>query len=190
MRLIYILGPLVFFNYIDSYHIRTITRTKTITNTITKTRTKYKSINTVTRTLIRTLSTPQTTYISQIPVTQVTSIATYYFRVNEDVPGCIPVQTFNDGNLYGQCNGGVGVKYTSASKYWAAIYNGNNNCGRTIRVTYGQNILDLIVMDTCPSCSDNHVDMGLEALIELTGSKETACAIGTTLPIIKWWFIT
>jgi hypothetical protein len=40
-------------------------------------------------------------------------------------------------------------------------------------------------MDECPSC-DNKIDMGLEALIELTGSKENACSINQQLPDIKW----
>jgi hypothetical protein len=42
-------------------------------------------------------------------------------------------------------------------------------------------------MDECPACKeDNHVDMGLDALIELTGSKEVACSINRPIPMITW----
>ena len=120
----------------------------------------------------------------------VTSKATFYFRVGENVQGCPDVQTFNDGNRYGPCseNGEKGVKYTENSKYWVAIANAGSRCGDTITVNYGGNSLQLKVMDECPACAiDNHVDMSLEALIELTGSKENACAINTVLPMITWY---
>jgi hypothetical protein len=118
---------------------------------------------------------------------QTTSKATFYFRVGPDVEGCPAVQTFNDGMSYGPCNGNQGVKYTSESKYWAAIKNASGRCGETITVNYNGKSMNLKVMDECPGCGeDNHVDMGLDALIELTGSKESACAIGTTQPIITW----
>ena len=114
--------------------------------------------------------------------------ATFYFRTGNDVEGCPSVQTFNDGMKYGPCNGGV--QYNSESKYWVAIANGGNHCGRSIRVLYNGNSIDLKVMDSCPACeSDNHVDMGLDALIELTGSKEEACAISLPQPKISWGFI-
>jgi len=120
----------------------------------------------------------------------VTSKATFYFRVGENVQGCPDVQTFNDGNRYGPCseNGEKGVKYTENSKYWVAIANAGSRCGDTITVNYGGNSLQLKVMDECPACAiDNHVDMSLEALIELTGSKDNACAINTVLPMITWY---
>jgi flagellar motor protein MotB len=118
---------------------------------------------------------------------QTTSKATFYFRVGPDVEGCPTVQSFNDGMSYGPCNGNQGVKYTSESKYWAAIKNASGRCGETITVNYNGKSMNLKVMDECPGCAvDNHVDMGLDALIELTGSKEAACAISTTQPIIKW----
>ncbi len=120
----------------------------------------------------------------------VTSKATFYFRVGENVQGCPDVQTFNDGNRYGPCseNGEQGVKYTGNSKYWVAIANAGSRCGDTITVNYGGNSLQLKVMDECPACAiDNHVDMSLEALIELTGSKDNACAINTVLPMITWY---
>jgi hypothetical protein len=120
----------------------------------------------------------------------VTSKATFYFRVGENVQGCPDVQTFNDGNRYGPCseNGEQGVKYTENSKYWVAIANAGSRCGDTITVNYGGNSLQLKVMDECPACAiDNHVDMSLEALIELTGSKDNACAINTVLPMITWY---
>jgi len=120
----------------------------------------------------------------------VTSKATFYFRLGENVQGCPDVQTFNDGNRYGPCseNGLQGVKYKEDSKYWAAIANGGSRCGEMITVNYGTNSLQLKVMDDCPACAlDNHVDMSLEALIELTGSKDNACAINTVLPMITWY---
>ena len=44
-------------------------------------------------------------------------------------------------------------------------------------------------MDECPGCHiDNHVDMSLEALVELTGSKDIACAINNSSPKIYWYF--
>ena len=120
-----------------------------------------------------------------------TSKATFYFRVGGDVEGCPSVQTFNDGNSYGPCksdDGSQGVKYTSESKYWAAIANAGSRCGDYITVSYNGNSLKLRVMDECPACaSDNHVDMSLDALIELTGSKESACAINTVQPMITWY---
>jgi hypothetical protein len=119
-----------------------------------------------------------------------TSIATFYFRVGPDVDGCPAVQTFNDGNSYGPCrseDGSSGVKYTSDSKYWAAIGNAASRCGEMITVNYNGRSMQLRVMDECPAChTDNHVDMSLDALIELTGSKEAACAINRPLPIITW----
>jgi len=118
------------------------------------------------------------------------SKATFYFRVGDDVPGCPTVQTFNDGMSYGPCkseDGSPGVKYTSNSKYWAAIANAGSRCGDTITVSYNGNSIQLKVMDECPACrEDNHVDMGLDALIELTGSKEAACSINRPMPIITW----
>lgn len=118
------------------------------------------------------------------------SKATFYFRVGDDVPGCPTVQTFNDGMSYGPCkseDGSPGVKYTSNSKYWAAIANASSRCGDTITVSYNGNSIQLKVMDECPACrEDNHVDMSLDALIELTGSKEAACSINRPMPIITW----
>jgi hypothetical protein len=118
------------------------------------------------------------------------TIATYYFRVGDNVDGCADVQTFNDGNGYGACNNNLGVKYSFESKYWAAIKNGNLHCGEKIMVKYKNNSIVLTVFDKCIACEkDNHIDMGLEALIELTGSKNLACAINTILPVVNWDFI-
>jgi hypothetical protein len=106
--------------------------------------------------------------------------------MDSDVPQCVPVQNFNTGNIYGSC----GQAYGSQSKYWVAIANGGNFCGRKILASYQGNSVTLTVMDTCPACqSDNHLDMGLEALIELTGSSAAACAINQPLPQISWKFI-
>lgn len=113
----------------------------------------------------------------------VSTTATYYFRIGSDVPGCLPVQDFT--GAFGSC----GNQYNSGSKYWAAIANGRAFCGRRINVFYGSRRVQLTVQDSCPGCAgDNHVDMGLEALIELTGSKEAACAINTGLPRVTWSF--
>jgi hypothetical protein len=120
------------------------------------------------------------------------TIATFYFRVGSDIQGCPQVQTFNDNNSYGPCNfnGTYGVKYTSESKYWAAIKNAKSYCGKDIIVNYNNNKIKLKIMDECPSCHIyNQIDMSLEALIELTGSKEKACAINTDLPKVSWYHI-
>lgn len=119
------------------------------------------------------------------------TIATFYFRVGKDLIGCPRVQTFNDNNRYGPCNfnGNFGVKYTSQSKYWAAIKNAKLHCGKEIIVNYNKKKIKLKVMDECPACHiDNRVDMSLDALVELTGSKEKACAINTISPKISWYF--
>lgn len=119
------------------------------------------------------------------------TIATFYFRVGEDLVGCPHVQTFNDNKRYGPCdfNGDLGVKYTSQSKYWVAIKNSKSYCGKEIIVNYNKNKIKLKVMDECPACHiDNHIDMSLDALVELTGSKEKACVINTISPKISWYF--
>jgi hypothetical protein len=119
------------------------------------------------------------------PSQQGSSAATFYFRVGSDQPGCPNVQTFNDGNIYGPCN----AKYTSSSKYWAAISGGGRHCGEEITVSYGDRNIVLTVMDECPACAvDNHVDMSLDALIELTGSVEAACSINRLPPQVTWKF--
>ena len=92
---------------------------------------------------------------------------------------------------YGPCNGNQGVKYTYASKYWVAINGAKDYCGQQIRVNYEGNTIDLTIMDECPGCGvDNtKIDVGLESLIELTGSKEVACSIGRLQPEVTWDFI-
>jgi hypothetical protein len=116
---------------------------------------------------------------------EVSTIGTYYFRLGADKLGCPPVQTFNDGQVYGPCS----VKYGSQSKYWVAIKNGGKHCGEKITVYSGSKVIVLTVMDECPGCaSDNHLDMSLEALVELTGSVESACAINTVQPRLTWNF--
>jgi hypothetical protein len=130
-------------------------------------------------------SPPQSSPPQSPPQQQTSSVATFYFRVGDDQPGCPTVQTFNDGNIYGPCN----AKYGASSKYWAAIKNGGQHCGEQITVSYGGKNLVLTVMDECPGCgSDNHVDMSLDALIELAGSVNVACAINTVQPQITWGF--
>jgi hypothetical protein len=116
--------------------------------------------------------------------------ASYYFRVGNDRPGCPIVQTFNDGNSYGPCNNGNGVKYNgdSETKYWVAIKNAELHCGKTITINYKKKSIKLKVMDKCPSCSDYDLDMSLDALVEVTDSVESACSINTTPPIISWSF--
>lgn len=110
----------------------------------------------------------------------------FYFTVGSIPAGCPSVQTFQDGQSYGPCNGGQGVKYSSASKYWAATYDAASHCGDTITMTYQGKSIQLVVMDQCPGCGDGHVDMGLDALIELTGSAEVACAINLPLAQVEW----
>jgi hypothetical protein len=120
----------------------------------------------------------------------VNTFATYYFRINNDLPGCPIVQTFQDNNRYGPCN----ISYTQASKYWVAISGASRRCGTQIRATFKNvsftNSINLFVYDECPACSkDNHLDMSLEALVELTGSVENACAVHKPLPRISWRFV-
>jgi hypothetical protein len=119
------------------------------------------------------------------------SIPTFYFRVGDNLSGCPPVQTFVGVGAQGPCNGGQGVLYNTNSKYWAAINGAVNHCGQQIRVYYNSNNIILTIMDQCPGCgSDNHrIDVGLEALVELTGSVENACAINKPLPEVTWEFI-
>ena len=119
------------------------------------------------------------------------SIPTFYFRVGDNLSGCPPVQTFVGVGAQGPCNGGQGVLYNTNSKYWAAINGAANHCGQQIRVYYNSNNIILTIMDQCPGCgSDNHrIDVGLEALVELTGSVENACAINKPLPEVTWEFI-
>lgn len=112
---------------------------------------------------------------------------TFYFRTGLDLSGCPPVQTFSDGQKYGPCFGGQ--IYGPQSKYWAAVRNGALHCGEAITMTYGANQISLTVMDDCPGCyADNHVDMSLEAMVELGGSKEAACAINRLPMDVQWSF--
>ena len=175
-------------------------------STLTTTRTTRAPRNwkTKSRKISKTTSVPEITSVpTSVPTSAPTSVpengsfqssvATYYFRVGNDVEGCPVVQTFNDNNRYGPCkssDGSSGVLYTQSSKYWAAIANAKDHCGETIRVFYNNNYLDLQVTDECVACHlDNHVDMSLDALIELTGTKELACAINTIQPNILWKFV-
>lgn len=135
--------------------------------------------------IINSIINPIPTMASNIILPN-TSKATFYFRVGDDQDGCPPVQTFNDGNKYGPCD--QGVQYNSNSKYWCAIKNAQSSCGKKIRVNYNNRSIELTIMDECPGC-DNNVDMSLDALIELTGSKEAACAINQPLPDIQWHII-
>jgi hypothetical protein len=112
---------------------------------------------------------------------------TFYFRTGAQANGCPAVPTFNDGNRYGPCNGGV--HYGPQSKYWVAIAGGGSRCGQSITMTYQGRSINLVVMDECPGChGDNHVDMSLDALIELTGSVEAACAIHRMPARVSWRF--
>jgi hypothetical protein len=122
-----------------------------------------------------------------LPLVRSLSSPTYYFRVGADQPGCAPVQNFDDGYAYGPC--GQGNKYGAHSKYWAANYNAKEHCGKPITLDYNGKKMVLTVADECPGCAaDNHVDMGLEALIELTGSAEAACAINRLPVKVSWSF--
>ena len=120
---------------------------------------------------------------------QAQTAPSFYFRVGGDQPGCPSVQTFQDGLRYGPCNGGQGVVYGPHSKYWAATRDGGAHCGETITMNYNGRSIQLTVMDQCPGCQgDNHVDMGLDALIELTGSVDIACAINLPRPLVNWYY--
>jgi hypothetical protein len=121
-----------------------------------------------------------------ISVVTASTAPSFYFVTGSIPAGCPSVQTFQDGQSYGPCNGGQGVKYSSASKYWAATYDAASHCGDTITMTYQGKSIQLVVMDQCPGCGDGHVDMGLDALIELTGSAEVACAINLPLAQVEW----
>lgn len=140
---------------------------------------------------VKTFEKPLATHTPSNSLTNTkTGKASFYFRVEGDKPGCPSVQTFNDGNSYGPCNNGNGVKYdgNNDSKYWVAVRNADIHCGKTITINYKTNSIKLKVMDKCPSCSDNELDMSLDALIQLTGSIEAACSINTTPPIVNWHF--
>jgi hypothetical protein len=129
------------------------------------------------------------TIFTQLINSQTICKGTYYFHIDNVPSGCPSVQNFMDGNAYGPCNNGQGVKYGSQSTYWAAIKNGGAYCGEMITVKYNGKSLDLVIQDSCPGCEiTNGVDMSLDALIELTGSSEEACAINTIPPVISWTF--
>jgi hypothetical protein len=118
------------------------------------------------------------------------TIATFYFRRFSDLLGCPPVQTFQDNNYYGPCN----VSYTNSSTYWVAISGASTHCGKQIQATFSntsfRKTVVLTVADECIACAnDNHLDMSLEALVELTGSVENACSIHKPLPRISWSFV-
>lgn len=166
------------------------TETHTKTHTQIETHTKVDYFPTETYFETKKTSPTYSSDYNQNNQNYINTIATYYFRTGENVDGCVPVQNFNDGNSYGPCNNNQGVKYTSDSKYWVAIANAQQHCGKNIEIVYNGKSMTFQVMDNCPACSsDNHVDMGLEALIELTGSKENACAINKGLPNISWRFV-
>ena len=120
---------------------------------------------------------------------------TYYFRINDNVKGCPEVQTFNNNNNYGPCNNTKGVIYgNKRSKYWTAIYNAKSHCGKELIAVYIdpltriQNSRTFQVMDECPGCKSGGIDVSLEAIIELTKSKEAGCAINRLPPKISWTF--
>jgi len=187
-------SPTLSFSSTPTSTTTTTTTTSSIPSSPTSTTISIPT-STTTSSTTTTSSSPTTTTTSSIPSSTTTTssspsttstFATYYFRMGSDVPMCVPVQNFNTGNIYGSC----GQPYGAQSKYWVAIANGGNYCGRQILATYNGNSITLTVMDTCPACqSDNHLDMGLEALIELTGSATAACAINQPLPQISWRFM-
>ena len=79
----------------------------------------------------------------------------------------------------------------SQSKYWVAIKNGSQHCGKKITVynTSSSKVIVLTVIDECPSCdSDNHLDMSLDALIELAGSVKSAHNVNSIEPKLIWSF--
>jgi len=122
----------------------------------------------------------------------ISSIATFYFRIKDDITGCAPVQTLNDSLFYGGCGeNNKGIQYNGeAQRYTVAIAHGNIHCNKKIKAFFEDNEIILTVKDSCIACeSDDHLDMSLEALVELTGSPTIACSIGRSLPRIQWKFI-
>ena len=113
---------------------------------------------------------------------------TFYFSNGNFYDGCPPVQTFQDGEKHGPCFGGQ--IYSSDSKYWIGTFDGEKHCGEYISMTYNNNSIILQIMDKCPGCSNGQIDMSLEALIELTGSKENACAINRLPVDVNWEYTT
>ena len=173
----------------------------------------FISVYSCTKSVTSLQTLTQTVEITQIPVTKVTQIRnpqitqiqdsnqlqdsnqfqlvtpTFYFRVGDNISGCAPVQNFDDGYAYGPCNGGQGVFYNKDSKYWVAISDARDHCGKQIKLYYQGNSIIVTVMDQCPGCGTSKIDMGLEALVELTGSIDIACSINRPQPLISWEFI-
>ena len=165
-----------------------IPQTQQITIEITQLQTQLQTQSLQQQTLQQTQQTQQTQRVQSQEINK-GIIPTYYFRINDDIPGCTPVQNFDNGFAFGPCNGGQGVFYNKNSKYWVAINDAKSHCGKQIKVNYKTNSLILTVMDKCPGCGNSKIDMSLEALIELTGSIEIACSINRPQPQITWEFI-
>lgn len=116
---------------------------------------------------------------------------TYYFSTALTPPApCAPLAPLDPAYRFGPCSsGGVpGVLYGPHAKYYAAIAGGASHCGEAITMTYNGNSVQLVVMDECPGCTDGHVDMSFDALMELTGSEVQACAIGILPITVEWSF--
>ncbi|KAI8911139.1 hypothetical protein EDD86DRAFT_204487 [Gorgonomyces haynaldii] len=108
---------------------------------------------------------------------------TYYFRVNAFDSRCVPVQSTYESGV-----SACGNQYGGGSAYWAAVTGGNQHCGQTATVTYQGRSIQVTILDECPGCGDGHIDMSLDALVDLTGSYEAACAINRGLPQLEWYY--
>lgn len=120
------------------------------------------------------------------------STPTFYYRISDKLPNerCPNVQRADVEfkNAYTSC----GLLLSDVGKYGAAISGGSNHCGKKIQVKSDSGkTLTLTVVDTCPACDkDNHVDISLDALVELfDGDSTKACGIDRTVPQISWNFI-
>ena len=119
------------------------------------------------------------------------STPTFYYRMMDPLPNdrCPNVQRANVEfkDAYTSC----GKLLKDVGKYGVAIKDGGSHCGSkiSVRSDSGKEI-ELTVVDTCPGCAgDNHLDMSLDALVELfDGDATKACGIDRTVPPVTWTF--
>ncbi|KAI8908385.1 hypothetical protein EDD86DRAFT_207469 [Gorgonomyces haynaldii] len=109
---------------------------------------------------------------------------TFYFNVGASGGSCPSSPNLSSGGVFSAC----GNQYNSGSKYWAAIKGSYGHCGESLIMTYQGRSITLEVRDECPGCGDGHVDMSLDALVELTGSYDAACAVNR-MPVVVDWYL-
>ncbi|GJN73424.1 rare lipoprotein A (RlpA)-like double-psi beta-barrel domain-containing protein [Purpureocillium lilacinum] len=61
----------------------------------------------------------------------------------------------------------------------SAIYDKQSPCGRNIRVQYKDKSVTVRVVDRCPSCAENDLDLSASAFQSLTGDKGLGRVQGT-----------